>query len=107
MTEQEQQTLMENIAMEIGEVSSQLLTAQDLWAWGEDFEARTKFWVYDDIPRCLYTDGDSGYMFFSTFCECFDADGLTVKMLSNYCDISMGKMAEIESKLQELIEETA
>lgn len=78
-------------------------TLGDLKAWTETFQPDTKFFIDDETPVCLYTDGDSGIASFATYCESFDGEGMTMNLLSGWCDIPFGAMTEIDDKLEEMV----
>ena len=83
------------------------MTPNELTAWGQTFQPSTKYFSEDDIPQCLYTDGDDGMILFSSFCECFADEGVTVKPLSVWCDIPFNTMVDISNTLEEMVEKAA
>lgn len=78
-------------------------TLGDLNEWTSTLKPDTKFFIDNETPVCLYTDGDSGIASFSAYCECFDDEGMTMNLLSGWCDIPFGTMTEINDNLEEMV----
>jgi len=56
---------------------------------------------------CLYTDGDDGVMEFTSMCDVFDEEGVSIQLLDcNYCDISFKEMSSIVRKLKKFNSQT-
>ncbi len=66
----------------------------------QTFEPAYKMFISDDgYSGCIYTDGDCGFMLFSTDCEVFEDEGVMVKVSDQYCDIDFQSMHDIHVKL--------
>lgn len=79
------------------------MTAQDFTGWTQTFKPDYKMFISDDgYLGCIYTDGDCGFLLFSTDCECFEDEGVRVQVSGNYCDIDFQSMHEINIKLSGL-----
>jgi len=62
--------------------------------------------MYEDIEegiyKTVYTDGDGGLMLFEGYCETFEEQGVSMRLIDcTYCDISYGLMATIMQELEE------
>lgn len=53
----------------------------------------------DGYLGCIYTDGDCGFMLFSTDCEVFEDEGVMISVSDQYCDIDFQSMHDIHVKL--------
>tara|TARA_R100000231_G_scaffold95407_1_gene71573 strand:- start:1015 stop:1317 length:303 start_codon:yes stop_codon:yes gene_type:complete len=60
------------------------------------------FDIGEGIYSTFYTDGDGGLMLFEGYCETFEEQGVSVRLIDcNYCDISYSQMATIMQQLEE------
>ena len=54
------------------------------------------------IYNIAYTDGDGGLMLFEGYCETFEEQGVSMRLIDcTYCDISYSLMATIMQELEE------
>lgn len=76
------------------------MTEQECMSWTHTFTPAHKMFISEDgYLGCIYTDGDDGLMLFSTDCECFEDEGVSVQISGNYCNIDFASMHEIHTKL--------
>jgi len=76
------------------------MTEQKFMSWTQTFNADYKTFISEDgYLGCIYTDGDDGFMLFSTDCECFEDEGVSVQVSGKYCDIDFASMHDIHLKL--------
>lgn len=64
------------------------------------------YFMYEDIEegiyKTVYTDGDGGLMLFEGYCEMFEEQGVSMRLIDcTYCDISYSLMATIMQELEE------
>jgi hypothetical protein len=73
-------------------------SANEMIKWAESFQ---ESWIVGVSLGVLYTDGDSGIVFFD-YSGVFDLDGAKVRPVhSDYCDISYAFMKELPKLLDE------
>ena len=76
------------------------MTEQECMSWTHTLTPDYKMFISEDeYLGCIYTDGDDGLMLFSSDCECFEDEGVSVQISGNYCDIDFVSMHEIHTKL--------
>ena len=64
------------------------------------------FFMYEDIEEgiysAVYTDGDGGLMLFEGYCEMFEEQGVSMRLIDcTYCDMPYSLMATIMQELEE------
>lgn len=89
-------------------------TLDDLDIWGSTRVPECKYYTESETvageeegdedevfttPMCLYTDGDGGYISFDGTSEMFEDSGMTIRVLSAYCDVPYGMLPEIDENL--------
>ena len=61
--------------------------------------------MYEDeqgIYKTIYTDGDGGLMLFEGYCEMFEEQGVSMRLIDcTYCDIPYSLMTTIMQELEE------
>jgi NAD kinase len=55
----------------------------------------------EDGVDIIYTDGDGGLMLFSSYCEIFEGEGMSVSVIGKYCDISYAEMQTILLEMEQ------
>jgi len=56
----------------------------------------------DGIYKTIYMDGDGGLMLFEGYCEMFEEQGVSMRLIGcTYCDISYSLMTKIMQELEE------
>lgn len=64
------------------------------------------YFMYEDIDEgiysTVYTDGDGGLVLFEGYCEMFEEQGVSMRLIDcTYCDIPYSLMTEIMRELEE------
>jgi hypothetical protein len=77
------------------------MTEQEFLEWTQCF-ASSYIYFDDDVPCCIYTDGDCGLALIRGYCEIFDEDGFQISFPSDnaYCDINVKDMVNIMEELK-------